>query len=57
MKTTKIFGVVFEGEQFKAYELSELEGSGVTVQYVIQSTTLQINSVVKMLNDIKKQVA
>ena len=56
MNTIKIFGVVFEGEEFKAYELSELEGSGIYVNYVLQCTTAQINNVVRMLNNIKKEI-
>ena len=56
MNTIKIFGVVFEGEEFKAYELSELEGSGIYVNYVLQCTTVQINNVVRMLNNIKKEI-
>lgn len=56
MNTVKIFGVVFEGEEFKAYELKELEGSGVYVNYVLQCTTPQINNVVRMLNNIKKEI-
>lgn len=56
MNTVKIFGVVFEGEEFKAYELNELEGTGVYVNYVLQCTTPQINNVVRMLNNIKKEI-
>lgn len=56
MNTNKIFGIVFEGEAFKAYELKELEGSGIYVNYVIQCTTAQINNVVRMLNNIKKSI-
>ena len=56
MNTVKIFGVVVEGDVFKAYELSELEGSGVYVNYVLQCTTAQINNVVRMLNNIKKEI-
>lgn len=56
MNTVKIFGVVFEGDVFKAYELSELEGSGIYVNYVLQCTTPQINNVVRMLNNIKKEI-
>jgi len=56
MNTNKIFGVVLEGEDFKAYELKELEGSGIYVNYVIQCTTAQINNVVRMLNNIKKTI-
>ena len=54
MNTNKIFGIVLEGDEFKAYELKELEGSGIYVNYVIQCTTAQINYVVRMLNNIKK---
>ena len=56
MNTVKVFGGVLEGELFKSYELKELEGSGVYVNYVLQCTTPQINNVVRMLNDIKKVV-
>ena len=56
MNTVKVFGIVLEGELFKSYELKELEGSGVYVNYVLQCTTPQINNVVRMLNDIKKVV-
>ena len=56
MNTVKIFGVVVEGDVFKAYELSELEGSGMYVNYVLQYTTAQINNVVRMLNNIKKVI-
>ena len=56
MNTVKIFGIVLEGELFKSYELKELEGSGVYVNYVLQCTIPQINNVVRMLNDIKKVV-
>ena len=56
MNTVKIFGVVLEGDNFKAYELKELEGTGTYVNYVLQCTTAQINNVVRMLNEIKKQV-
>ena len=56
MNTVKIFGVVFEGDVFKAYELGELEGSGIYVNYVLQCTTPQINNVVRMLNNIKKEI-
>lgn len=56
MNTVKIFGVVVEGDIFKAYELSELEGSGIYVNYVLQCTTAQINNVVRMLNNIKKAI-
>ena len=56
MNTNKIFGVVFEGDEFKAYELKELEGTGVYVNYVLQCTTVQINNVVRMLNNIKKTI-
>lgn len=56
MNTIKIFGVVIENDEFKAYELKELEGTGVYVNYVLQCTTPQINNIVRMLNEIKKQV-
>ena len=56
MNTVKIFGVVFEGEEFKAYELNELEGTGVYVNYILQCTTPQINNVVRMLNNVKKEI-
>lgn len=56
MNTEKIFGVVLEDGVFKSYELSELEGSGVVVNYVIMCTTAQINNVVRMLNNIMKEV-
>ena len=56
MNTVKIFGVVFEGEEFKAYELKELEETGVYVNYVLQCTPPQINNVVRMLNNIKKEI-
>ena len=56
MNTVKVFGVVLEGELFKSYELKELEGSGVYVNYVLQCTTPQINNIVRMLNEIKKIV-
>lgn len=56
MNTVKVFGIVLEGELFKSYELKELEGSGVYVNYVLQCTTPQINNVVRMLNEIKKVV-
>ena len=56
MNTVKIFGVVFEGEEFKAYELKELKGTGVYVNYVLQCTTPQINNIVRMLNNIKKEI-
>ena len=56
MNTIRIFGIVVEGEEFKAYELSELEGSGIYVNYVLQCTTAQINNVVRMLNNIKKEI-
>lgn len=55
MNTNKIFGVVLEGD-FKVYELKELEGSGIYVNYVVQCTTAQINNVVRMLNNIKKTI-
>lgn len=56
MNTVKVFGIVLEGELFKSYELKELEGSGVYVNYVLQCTTPQINNIVRMLNEIKKVV-
>lgn len=56
MNTVKIFGVVLEGDNFKAYELKELEGTGMYVNYVLQCTTAQVNNIVRMLNEIKKQV-
>ena len=56
MNTVKIFGVVFEGEEFKAYELKGLEGTGMYINYVLQCTTPQINNVVRMLNNIKKEI-
>lgn len=54
MNTNKIFGIVLEDKIYKAYELKELEGSGIFVSYVIQCTTAQINTVVQMLNNITK---
>lgn len=56
MNTIKIFGVVLEGNEFKAYELKELEGSGVYVNYVLQCTIPQVNNIVRMLNNIKKTI-
>lgn len=56
MNTIRIFGVVVEGEEFKAYELKELEGTGVYVNYILQCTIPQVNNIVRMLNEIKKQV-
>lgn len=56
MNTVKIFGVVLEGDNFKAYELKELEGTGMYVNYVLQCTTIQANNIVRMLNEIKKQI-
>lgn len=56
MNTVKIFGIVLEGDEFKAYELKELEGTGVYVSYVLQCTIAQANNIVRMLNEIKKQV-
>jgi hypothetical protein len=56
MNTVKVFGVVLEGDNFKAYDLKILEGSGVYVNYVLQCTTPQINNIVRMLNEIKKVV-
>ena len=55
MNTNKIFGIVVEGDEFKAYELSELEGSGMYVNYVLHCTTAQINNVVRMLNNVMKE--
>ena len=54
MNTVKIFGIVLEDGVYKSYELSELEGSGVYVYYILQCTTVQINTVLKQLNNIKK---
>lgn len=56
MNTVKIFGVILEGDNFKAYELKELEGTGMYVNYVLQCTTAQVNNIVRMLNEIKKQI-
>lgn len=56
MNTVKIFGVVLEGDNFKAYELKELEGTGMYVNYVLQCTTAQSNNIVRMLNNIKKTI-
>lgn len=56
MNTIRIFGVVVEGDEFKAYELKELERTGVYVNYVLQCTIPQVNNIVRMLNEIKKQV-
>lgn len=56
MNTVKIFGIVLEGDDFKAYELKELEGTGIYVNYVLQCTMAQINNVVRMLNNIKKSI-
>lgn len=56
MNTIRIFGVVVEGDEFKAYELKELEGSGVYVNYVLQCTISQVNNIVRMLNNIKKAI-
>ena len=56
MNTEKIFGVVLEDGVFKSYELRELEGSGVVVNYVIMCSVAQINNVVRMLNNIMKEV-
>lgn len=56
MNTEKIFGVVLEDGVFKSYELKELEGSGIVVNYVIMCTVAQINNVVRMLNNIMKEV-
>ena len=54
MNINKIFGIVVEGEEFKAYELEELEGSGAYVSYVLHGTIAQINNVVRMLNNVVK---
>lgn len=54
MNTIRIFGVVVEGDEFKAYELKELEGTGVYVVYVLQCTIPQVNNIIRMLNEIKK---
>ena len=56
MNTVKIFGVVVEGDEFKAYELKELEGTGMYVNYVLQCTIPQVNNIVRMLNNIKKAI-
>ena len=56
LKTHLVDAVVVEGDEFKAYELKELEGTGVYVNYVLQCTTPQINNVVRMLNNIKKEI-
>lgn len=56
MNTEKIFGIVLEDGVFKSYELKELEGSGIYVNYVIMCTIAQINNVVRMLNNIMKEV-
>ena len=56
MNTNKIFVIVLEGEDFKAYELKELEDSGVYVSYVMMCTTAQINNIVRMLNNVKKSI-
>lgn len=56
MNTNKIFGVVLEGDDFKAYELKELESSGIYVNYIIQCTMVQVNNIVRMLNNIKKTI-
>lgn len=56
MNTVKVFGIVLEGNDFKAYDLKILGGSGMNISYVLQCTTPQINNVVRMLNDIKKVV-
>ena len=50
-----IFGIVLEDGQFKAYQLSELEGTDVYISYVIMCTIAQINNVVRMLNNVKKE--
>lgn len=54
MNQIKIFGIVLEDGIYKSYELAELEGSGVYVNYVLQCTKVQINTVVQMLNNITK---
>ena len=54
MNTVKVFGIVFDGDNFKSYELNELDGSGMNISYVLQCTTAQINNVVRMLNNIVK---
>lgn len=56
MNTIKIFGIVLEDKTYKAYELKELEGSGVYVNYILQCTTPQVNTVLQMLNNIMKIV-
>ena len=56
MNTVRIFGIVVEGDEFKAYELKELEGTGMYINYVLQCTTAQINNVVRMLNNVKKEI-
>lgn len=56
MNQVKIFGIVLEDGVYKSYELSELEGTGVYVNYVLQCTKVQINTIVKMLNDITKVI-
>ena len=56
MNTNKVFGVVLEDGVFKAYELKDLEGSGVYVTHVMMCTTAQINNVVRMLNNVNKEV-
>lgn len=56
MNTIKVFGIVLEDKIYKAYELKELEGSGVYVNYILQCTTPQINTVLQMLNNIMKVI-
>lgn len=48
----KIFGIVFDGEEFKYYELDELKDSGMYIHYIMQCDTPQIKMVVKMLNNV-----
>lgn len=56
MNTIKVFGIVLEDKIYKAYELKELEGSGVYVNYILQCTTPQVNTVLQMLNNIMKVI-
>lgn len=56
MNTNKIFGIVLENDVYKSYELFSLEGTGVKACYIIQCTTAQINNVVRILNNINKEV-
>ena len=56
MNTNKIFGIVLEDDVYKSYELFSLEGTGVKACYIIQCTTAQINNIVRMLNNINKEV-